>query len=106
MDVKSMDGNSTISWLGSTNLAVGSIQNGGNFLNEVDCVLNCDTEAVSMCLPEADAYLHLPIVRVCCRTGEDISICICLAILTSLFDDKGIYIESQYFSIFRIICKL
>ncbi|KAF9613785.1 hypothetical protein IFM89_011509 [Coptis chinensis] len=125
--VKSMEGNSTISWLGSTNLAVGSIQNGGNFHNEIDCVLNCDSEAVSMCLPEADAYLHLPIVTskfdrysllnnlqsafnfaklnlrkgknllVCCRTGEDISICICLAILTSLFDDKGTYDDGKCF---------
>ncbi|KAJ6673584.1 TRNA A64-2'-O-RIBOSYLPHOSPHATE TRANSFERASE [Salix viminalis] len=35
---------------------------------------------------------------VCCRSGEDISVCICLAILTSLFDDKGTFDDGRSFS--------
>lgn len=28
----------------------------------VDCVLNCNSEFISVSLPSAEAYLHLPIV--------------------------------------------
>ncbi|KAB1214830.1 hypothetical protein CJ030_MR5G018765 [Morella rubra] len=83
-----------------------------------DCILNCDRESLSPCLPDSEAYLHLPIVTskfdrfsllsnlssavdfaklnlskgktllICCRNGEDISVCVCLAILTSLYNDE------------------
>lgn len=29
---------------------------------DVDCILNCDRESISVCLPSAEAYLHLPTV--------------------------------------------
>ncbi|XP_050940848.1 uncharacterized protein C3F10.06c isoform X2 [Cucumis melo] len=120
LDAKSSDGNCGLSWLGSTRLAVGSSQNAVTASN-VDCILNCDQESLSVCLPVASAYLHLPMMMskldrfslsrnlasavdfaklnlnqgkrllVCCSNGEDISICVCLAILTSLFDDEGTF---------------
>ncbi|KAL5052667.1 hypothetical protein RYX36_033349 [Vicia faba] len=95
-----------VSWLGSTNLAIGASQ----FVKDVadvDCILNCDSESISVSLPSADTYLHLPMVvtvsfakfnlsqgkrlLVCCSNGEDISVCVCLAILMSLFDEKGTF---------------
>ncbi|KAK8581768.1 hypothetical protein V6N12_071977 [Hibiscus sabdariffa] len=75
--------------------------------------------AISVPHQDAEAYLHLPIVNskmdrfsllnnlssattfaksnltkgrtllICCRDGEDISVCVCLAILISLFDDEA-----------------
>lgn len=120
LDAKSSDGNCGLSWLGSTSLAVGSSQHAVTTC-DVDCILNCDQESLSVCLPIANVYLHLPMVMskldrfslsrnlpsavdfakvnlnkgkrllVCCSNGEDISICVCLAILTSLFDDKGTF---------------
>lgn len=75
-----------ISWLGSTNVAVSTSQFGMTmafhdpqtmFLwlsnswslfgaaadaAEVDCILNCDRKSISVSLPSAEAYLHLPIV--------------------------------------------
>ncbi|PNY17086.1 tRNA A64-2'-O-ribosylphosphate transferase [Trifolium pratense] len=107
-----------ISWLGSTNLAVGASQFATNAV-DVDCILNCDRESISVSLPSAEAYLHLPMVSskfdrfsllnnlpkavsfaklnlnqgkrllVCCNNGEDISVCVCLSILMSLFDEQG-----------------
>lgn len=35
-------------------------------------------------------------------SGEDISICVCLAILMSLFDDKGNFDEGRFFNETRI----
>ncbi|CAK9326670.1 unnamed protein product [Citrullus colocynthis] len=120
LDAKSSDGNCGLSWLGSTSLAVGSSQHAVT-ASDVDCILNCDQESLSVCLQIVNAYLHLPMVMskldrfslsrnlpsavdfaklnlnkgkrllVCCSNGEDISICVCLAILTSLFDDKGTF---------------
>jgi len=29
---------------------------------DVDCILNCDQESISVCLPGAESYLHLPIM--------------------------------------------
>lgn len=29
---------------------------------DVDCILNCDYESITVCLPSSEAYLHLPIV--------------------------------------------
>lgn len=28
----------------------------------VDCILNCDQESITVCLSNAEAYLHLPMV--------------------------------------------
>lgn len=93
----------------------------------VDSVLNCDKEPLSPCPKEGEAYLHLPIANskmdrfsllrnlpcaldfaktnlkqgkrllICCKDGEDISICVCLAILVSLFDDRGNFDEGEFF---------
>ncbi|XP_020215947.1 uncharacterized protein C3F10.06c isoform X1 [Cajanus cajan] len=116
-----------ISWLGSTNLAVGTAQAAAD-ATDVDCILNCDKESISVCLPSDDSYLHLPMVTskfdrfcllnnlpkavsfakfnlsrgkrllVCCNNGEDISVCVCLAILMSLFDEKGTFDDGKSFS--------
>ncbi|XP_057500177.1 uncharacterized protein C3F10.06c isoform X2 [Actinidia eriantha] len=106
-----------IYWLGSTNLAVGSAQLAAN-ASDVDCILNCDRESVSVSCDNPEAYLHLPIVNskldrfsllrnlpsaldfakmnlrrgkkllVCCNNGEDISVCVSLAIFSLLFTDE------------------
>lgn len=124
-DVKCSDEDCAISWLGSTNLAVGASQHAANVSN-VDCILNCDKGSVSVCLP-AEAYMHIPIVNskmdrfcllnnlpsalkfaklnlskgktllVCCHNGEDISICICLAILASLYNE-GTFDDGKCFN--------
>ncbi|KAJ0091739.1 hypothetical protein Patl1_13335 [Pistacia atlantica] len=94
----------------------------------VDCILNCDQESITVCLPDADAYMHLPVVNskldrfsllrnlpsavnfaklnigkgnrllICCHSGEDISVCICLAILISLFNGEGLFDNGKSFS--------
>ncbi|CAJ2676290.1 unnamed protein product [Trifolium pratense] len=116
-----------ISWLGSTNLAVGASQFATNAV-DVDCILNCDRESISVSLPSAEAYLHLPMVSskfdrfsllnnlpkavsfaklnlnqgkrllVCCNNGEDISVCVCLSILMSLFDEQGTFDDGNSFN--------
>ncbi|XP_048321110.1 tRNA A64-2'-O-ribosylphosphate transferase isoform X2 [Ziziphus jujuba] len=130
IDLKSCDEGCAISWLGSTNLAVGTSQAAAN-LSNVNCILNCDQESISF-LPETEAYLHLPMViskldrfsllnnlpsavnfaksnlsngkslLICCQNGEDISVCVCLAILTSLFDDQGTFDGGKSFNETRI----
>ncbi|KAA8534926.1 hypothetical protein F0562_029858 [Nyssa sinensis] len=117
----------TISWLGSTNLAVGATRLAATISN-IDTILNCDCESISVCREDPEAYLHLPIVNskldrfsllrnlpsvlnfaklnlrkgkkllVCCSNGDDISICVSLAILTSLFSDGGIFDDGKSFS--------
>ncbi|XP_017440754.1 uncharacterized protein C3F10.06c isoform X2 [Vigna angularis] len=52
---------SGFSWLGSTNLAVGTSRMAADAAN-VDCILNCDQESFSVCLPSAESYLHLPMM--------------------------------------------
>ncbi|RYR68027.1 hypothetical protein Ahy_A03g014497 isoform C [Arachis hypogaea] len=99
---------------------------------DIDCILNCDRESISVSLPSAEAYLHLPTLSskfdrfslfnnlhsavnfaqlnlsqgkrllVCCDNGEDISVCVCLAILMSLFDEKGTYDDGKSFSVTRV----
>ncbi|XVE70496.1 hypothetical protein DITRI_Ditri10aG0077000 [Diplodiscus trichospermus] len=116
-----------IFWLGSTNLALAASQVAEHASN-IDCILNCDQRSISVCLPEAEAYLHLPIVGskldrfslfnnlssavsfaklnltkgkkllICCHDGEDISVCVCLAILISLFDYEGSFDGGKSFS--------
>lgn len=123
----SMNEYDSFNWLSSTNLVVSSAEYAVHFSTAIDCVLNCDSESVSIRPPDSDAYLHLPIVSskfdrfsllnslpsalkfaklnlrrgkrllVCCCTGEDISICVCLAILASLFDDGGTYDDGKFF---------
>ncbi|XP_057956393.1 tRNA A64-2'-O-ribosylphosphate transferase isoform X2 [Malania oleifera] len=126
-DAKSFIEDAAIYWLGSTNLAVGSTGVAANVTN-VDCILNCDRELVQTCLSNADTHLHLLIVTskfdrfsllsnlpaaldfarlnlskgkrllVCCHNGEDISVCVCLAIFTSLFNDGGTFDDGKSFN--------
>ncbi|MCI28386.1 tRNA A64-2'-O-ribosylphosphate transferase, partial [Trifolium medium] len=60
VDTKASEG-FDISWLGSTNLAIGASQFATD-VADVDCILNCDRESISVSLPSAEAYLHLPMV--------------------------------------------
>ncbi|KAK1354810.1 tRNA A64-2'-O-ribosylphosphate transferase [Heracleum sosnowskyi] len=119
--------NSAVCWLGSSNIAVCATQLALNASN-VDSILNCDQESFSSCLEDHEACMHLPIVNskfdrfsllrnlpsavsfaqsklakgkkllVFCNTGEDISICVCLAILTSLFTVEGCFDDGESFS--------
>ncbi|MCD7464830.1 hypothetical protein HAX54_053482 [Datura stramonium] len=130
IDEKFYDSNS-ISWLGETNLAVGATQLAKD-ASGVDCVLSCDLETNSLCFKEPEAHLNLSIVSskfdrssllrnlpsavnfaknnlskgkrllVCCSSGEDISVCVCLAILMSLFDDRGHFDEGRFLNETRI----
>ncbi|XP_052200053.1 uncharacterized protein C3F10.06c isoform X2 [Diospyros lotus] len=114
----------TIFWLGSTNLAVAATEHAGD-ASDVDCLLNCDRERASLRLDNPEAYLHLPIVNskldrfsllrnlpsavnfanrnlrkgkkllICCHSGEDISICVSLAILTSLFNNEASNLNAE-----------
>ncbi|OMO82684.1 Initiator tRNA phosphoribosyl transferase [Corchorus capsularis] len=127
LNVSCSDEESGIYWLGSTNLALSSSQVAENATN-VDCILNCDQRSITVHLPEAEAYLHLPILNskfdrfslfnnlssavsfakskltngrtllVSCHDGEDISVCICLAILISLYNDEGSFDGGKSFS--------
>ncbi|KAF6141737.1 hypothetical protein GIB67_027915 [Kingdonia uniflora] len=125
--ISSSDENCPISWLASTNLAVGTTRLAADHANNIDCILNCDNELISAGFPKSDAYIHLPIVTskfdrfslithlgsaldfaksnlrkgktilICCSTGEDISVCVSLAILTTLFNDEGLYDDGKSF---------
>lgn len=44
-------------------------------------------------------------ILVCCQNGEDISICVALAILALLFDDNGCFDYGNYF-VKRDVTKL
>lgn len=46
----------------------GAAANMANF----DCILNCDRESLSPCLPDSEAYLHLPIVVSMKEYNDDI----------------------------------
>lgn len=126
MSEGSMGKQYSIFWLASTNLAVGTTLDAVNVCQEVDCILNCDREfAVSF--SRSNAYLHLPIVTskldrfsllnnlssalnfaklnlsrgnrllIFCSNGEDISVCVCLAILISLYDNEGSFDNGKFF---------
>ncbi|KAG8094506.1 hypothetical protein GUJ93_ZPchr0012g19411 [Zizania palustris] len=103
-------------WIGTSNLAVASTLQVGDAVAEVDCILNCDSTSNLPSTSSENSYLELPIVGskyarfslmknlpkavsfakknlvarkkllVCCQNGEDISICVALAIITRLFD--------------------
>nr|AKM76541.1 initiator tRNA phosphoribosyl transferase family protein [Hypseocharis bilobata] len=126
-DIKFCDEDSTMYWLGTTNVAVGAALAAAD-PSTVDCILNCGQESIAACHLNTESYLHLAIVNskldrfslrsnlasavnfaklnlskgktllVCCHNGEDISICVCLAILTSLFDDGGTFDDGKSFS--------
>ncbi|GMP59656.1 hypothetical protein CsSME_00022860 [Camellia sinensis var. sinensis] len=61
-NAKSFSDDCTIFWLGSTNLAVGATRFAAD-VSDVDCILNCDSESVSIGANNPEAYLHLPIVN-------------------------------------------
>ncbi|KAL2479881.1 initiator tRNA phosphoribosyl transferase family protein [Abeliophyllum distichum] len=124
-DEKSSD-NYAISWLGSTNIAVGRTPLAKD-MPPADSIIYCHKESLSLSM-DAGAYLHLPIVDskfdrfsllrnlpsaldfaktnlrkgktllVCCSNGEDISICVCLTVLTSLYTDTGHFDDGNSFS--------
>ncbi|KAH7855854.1 hypothetical protein Vadar_029736 [Vaccinium darrowii] len=130
-EAKSFGDNGQIFWLGSTNLAVSATQIAAN-VPDVDCILNCGTESLSVSLDNPEKYLRLPIMNskldrfsllrnmpsalnfakinlrrgkrllLCCNSGEDISICVSLAILTSLFTDEGLFDDGKSFDHTRI----
>lgn len=121
-------------WLGSTNLSIGSTSH-GELSEDVDAVLNCDTELPTFSLDEK-SHLHLPIqnskmnrssllnnlplafnfarihlnsakkLLICCRNGEDLSVCVCLAILASLFDQTGSFDDGKLFKESLSVTKL
>ncbi|RCV21965.1 hypothetical protein SETIT_4G181800v2 [Setaria italica] len=106
-------------WIGTTNLAVSSTLQ--DALVGVDCILNCDSTSKIPSSSSENSYLELSIVGskddrfslmknlskavdfakrnfiagrkilVCCQNGDDISICVALAIVTLLFDDNGCF---------------
>lgn len=126
-ELYSLDEDHAISWLGSTNLAVGSARTATD-VSKFDSILSCDWDLVPICPLDAKSYLQLPTVSskldrfsllsnlpaavnfaklnlnqgknllVCCDNGEDISVCVCLAIFTSLFRDDGIFDDGNSFS--------
>ncbi|CAN6207494.1 unnamed protein product [Urochloa humidicola] len=106
-------------WIGTSNLAVSSTLQDA-FVG-MDCILNCDSTSKLPPNSSENSYLELSIVGskddrfslmknlskavdfarrnlvagrkilVCCQNGEDISICVALAIVTLLFDDNGCF---------------
>lgn len=123
---KSSNSECALYWIGLTNLAVGTTVDGLNAIHRADCVLNCDPKSVSYSTSD-DEYLNLPILSskldrfsllsslytaikfaqlhlkrgkrllICCHNGEDISVCVCLAILASLFDDEGSFDDGKFY---------
>lgn len=99
----------------------------GDASNQVDSIINCDTASGFIPSFGEGAYVHLPILNskldrcslqkslpsaiafarktlergqtilICCSNGEDISVCVCLAILISLFDDQGVFDDGRSF---------
>ncbi|KAK4754994.1 hypothetical protein SAY87_008751 [Trapa incisa] len=117
----------SITWLASTSIAIGSVSQAANALG-IDCMLNCSQDSVAPSLQNTDMYMHLPVqnskfdrfsllnnlpsavnfaranlgegrtILLCCKDGEDVSICVCLAILVSLFTEEGTYDEGRSFN--------
>ncbi|KAD6454812.1 hypothetical protein R6Q59_016568 [Mikania micrantha] len=126
-----LDSQHGVYWLGLTNLAVCSTKYNFKSSN-VDSVLNCDKNQILCTLEDSEAYLPLPVMdskfdrfslqrnlpsalnfaelhlkrgkrlAVCCNSGGDISVCICLAILISLFNVEGAYDDRKFFKDVRI----
>ncbi|XP_057768428.1 tRNA A64-2'-O-ribosylphosphate transferase isoform X3 [Salvia miltiorrhiza] len=124
-----------ILFLGSTNIGVCKSQLAME-ASPACCILNCDRESVSASLHNPEMYLHLPILDskldrrsllrnlpsalnfarsqlrqgntllICCCNGEDISVCVCLAIFTSFYDETaGNFDDGRWLSK-RLITKL
>ncbi|XP_020264903.1 uncharacterized protein C3F10.06c isoform X2 [Asparagus officinalis] len=119
INIKSSENECYLSWIGPTSVALCRTCHVEDVSHGVDCLLNCDSKSVSFCSKSDSSYLHLPIVTskldrfslmnnlssaidfakqnlskqrkllICCHDGEDISVCVCLAIITMLFDEKG-----------------
>ncbi|GAB2219719.1 hypothetical protein Droror1_Dr00007356 [Drosera rotundifolia] len=120
---------SLILWLGSTNIAVGATLHAAE-ASDVDSILNCDKELLPAnlsctclylpilsskydrfsllnSLPSAVRFARSNLIKgktllVCCHDGEDISICVCLAILIMLFDEQGSLDDGKSFGEIRI----
>ncbi|KNA20902.1 hypothetical protein SOVF_048150 [Spinacia oleracea] len=120
----SAKGDTAICWLSSTKIAVGTTELAAT-KPDVDCILNCGKDLLTVDHPYA--YLHLPTVSskfdrfsllnnlpsalkfarsnltkgksllVCCHDGEDISVCVCLAVLISLFSEDGSFDDGKSF---------
>ncbi|KZV25549.1 hypothetical protein F511_26963 [Dorcoceras hygrometricum] len=125
VDNKKLFGEVPLCWLGSTNIAVGRTQLALEVAHGI-CILDCDKES-KVSPKNSGFHLHLPIVDskydrfsllrhlpsaldfsqtqlrkgrkllVCCQNGEDISICMCLAILTLLYDEAGNFDDGKSF---------
>uniref|UniRef100_A0A1D1Z6Q3 Uncharacterized protein C3F10.06c n=1 Tax=Anthurium amnicola TaxID=1678845 RepID=A0A1D1Z6Q3_9ARAE len=117
----------SVSWIGSTNLAVGTTSDVENVSKYIDCVLDCDNGSRAFHCSKEIAYLHLPIVTskvdrfsllrnlpfavsfakanlskgskflISCHNGEDVSVCVCLAILMYLYDESGSFDGGESF---------
>ncbi|MCO5563463.1 hypothetical protein L7F22_017105 [Adiantum nelumboides] len=117
---------STISWIGETNLAVGSASCGqsAKIGRLVDCVIEC---GIKTCWHSSKASLFLPVVDskhdrfslqknlfqaiafakenilqkrsvlIICTNGEDLSVCICLTILLALFNVEGAFDAGSHY---------
>lgn len=126
IDNEKLFGEVSLCWLGSTNIAVGRTQLATEVAPD-NCILHCDKES-NVSLKNSGFHLLLPIVDskydrfsllrhlpsalefsqtqlrqgrkllVCCRNGEDISICICLAILSLLYDEAGNFDDGKSFN--------
>ncbi|KAK3130634.1 hypothetical protein QOZ80_6BG0495950 [Eleusine coracana subsp. coracana] len=122
-------------WIGTSNLAVSSTLQVADASDGVDCILNCDSTSKLPSNLSKDSYLELPIVGskddrfsliknlpkavdfakqnlitgkkilVCCQNGEDISICVALAIVALLFNDSACFDNGNSF-VKRDITKL
>ncbi|KAJ3692070.1 hypothetical protein LUZ60_012420 [Juncus effusus] len=117
-----------IFWIGISNIGVASIMDVSERLEDFDCMINCEKSSKMNFAVSSDSYLNLSIVSskvdrfslyrnlpsavdfaklnlmrgkrllICCQNGEDISICVCLAIITSLFDESGNFDGGESFS--------
>lgn len=127
MDKQNSSDGHILFWIGTSNLAVASTLQVGDSLAEVDCILNCDSTSNLPLTSSENSYLELPMVGskddrfslmknlpkavsfanrnliagkkllICCQNGEDISICVALAIITRLFDCDGFFDHGNSF---------
>lgn len=98
----------------------------GDASDQVESIINCDPASGFIPCTGEDAYIHLPILSskfdrcalqnsllyavafarkklvkgqtllVCCSNGEDVSVCVCLALLMSLFNDEGVFDDGRH----------
>lgn len=121
IDIQYTNDGHLLFWIGTSNLALSSTLQVAETLADVDCIVNCDSTSKLPSTSSENSYLELPIVGskddrfslmknlpkavnfakrnlisgkrllLCCQNGEDISICVALAIITRLFDDSGCF---------------